>query len=99
MVGTDLTSDPVKLRRAAMRANVRASVSHLRYGSEVIERLSHDDGLAVIGAELNLDDRRGELLRQRPSRLTVDGCEAAGILPTDGSGEARAWRKSIAAAL
>jgi len=54
LVGTDLVSDPVKLRRAAMRANVRASVSHLRYGSEVIERLSHDDGLAVIGAELDL---------------------------------------------
>jgi carbonic anhydrase len=54
LVGTDLASDPVKLRRAAMRANVRASVSHLRYGSEVIERLSHDDGLAVIGAELDL---------------------------------------------
>jgi carbonic anhydrase len=54
LVGTDLASDPVRLRRAAMRANVRASVSHLRYGSEVIERLSHEDGLAVIGAELDL---------------------------------------------
>jgi carbonic anhydrase len=55
LVGTDLAADPVKLRRAAMRANVRASVSHLRYGSEVIERLSHEDGLAVVGAELDLD--------------------------------------------
>ncbi len=54
LVGTELASDPVKLRRAAMRANVRASVSHLRYGSEVIEQLSHEDGLAVVGAELDL---------------------------------------------
>jgi carbonic anhydrase len=54
LVATELATDPVKLRRAAMRANVRASVSHLRYGSEVIERLSHDEGLAVIGAELDL---------------------------------------------
>jgi carbonic anhydrase len=55
MVGTELASDPAKLRRAAMRANVRASVSHLRYGSEIIERLSRDEGLAVVGAELDLN--------------------------------------------
>ena len=39
LVSTDLDLDPVRLRREAMRANVRASVNHLRYGSEVIERL------------------------------------------------------------
>jgi carbonic anhydrase len=55
MVNTEMAADPAKLRRAAMRANVRASVSHLRYGSEIIERLSRDDGLAVVGAELDLN--------------------------------------------
>src|SRR3954447_9234986 len=54
LVATDLAEDPVRLRREAMRANVRASVAHLRYGSEVIERLVADDGLAVVGAELDL---------------------------------------------
>ena len=37
-----------------MRANVRASVNHLRHGSDVIERLAEEGGLAVVGAELDL---------------------------------------------
>jgi len=54
LVATDLANDPERLRREAMRANVRASVNHLRHGSEVIERLSEKGGLAVVGAELDL---------------------------------------------
>jgi carbonic anhydrase len=54
LVYTDLANDPVRLRREAMRANVRASVNHLRHGSEVIERLADKGGLAVVGAELDL---------------------------------------------
>ena len=40
LMATELARDPVRLRREAMRANVRASVNHLRHGSEVIERLA-----------------------------------------------------------
>ncbi len=54
LVHTSLAQDPEKLRREAMRANVRASVNHLRHGSEIIERLVLEDGLLVIGAELDL---------------------------------------------
>ena len=54
LMATELARDPVRLRREAMRANVRASVNHLRHGSEVIERLADDEGLAVVGAELDL---------------------------------------------
>jgi carbonic anhydrase len=54
LVATDLARDPVRLRREAMRANVRASVNHLRHGSEVIERLAGEGGLAVVGGELDL---------------------------------------------
>ena len=54
LMSTDLVLDPVRLRREAMRANVRASVNHLRHGSEVIERLAEEGGLAVVGAELDL---------------------------------------------
>jgi len=54
LISTELARDPVRLRREAMRANVRASVNHLRHGSEVIERLAEKDGLAVVGAELDL---------------------------------------------
>jgi carbonic anhydrase len=54
LVGTELARDPVRLRREAMRANVRASVNHLRHGSECIERLADRGGLKVVGAELDL---------------------------------------------
>jgi carbonic anhydrase len=54
LVATELARDPVRLRREAMRANVRASVSHLRHSSEIIENLIQEDGLVVVGAELDL---------------------------------------------
>jgi carbonic anhydrase len=54
LVGTDLARDPARLAREAMRANVRASVSHLRHGSEILERLAEEGGLAVVGCELDL---------------------------------------------
>jgi len=54
LMATELARDPVRLRREAMRANVRASVNHLRHGSEDIERLADHEGLAVVGAELDL---------------------------------------------
>jgi len=50
----ELANDPVKLRREAMRANVRASVNHLRHGSEIIEKLADRDGLWVVCSELDL---------------------------------------------
>jgi carbonic anhydrase len=54
LVATDLARDPVRLRREAMRANVRASVNQLRHGSVVLERLAQEGGLAVVGGELDL---------------------------------------------
>jgi carbonic anhydrase len=54
LVSTDLGRDPVRLRREGMRANVRASVNHLRHGSDIIERLAEEGGLLVVGAELDL---------------------------------------------
>jgi carbonic anhydrase len=43
------------LMRDAVRANVRASASHLRHGSELLERLIRKDGLVVVGAEYSLE--------------------------------------------
>jgi carbonic anhydrase len=54
LLHTELAKDPVRLRREAMRANVRASVNHLRHSSEVIERLVDREGLLVVGAELDI---------------------------------------------
>jgi carbonic anhydrase len=39
----------------AVRANVRASVDHLRHGSALLEGLIQRDGLLVVGAEYSLD--------------------------------------------
>jgi carbonic anhydrase len=47
--------DRKSLAREAVRANVRASVDHLNHGSELLERLVHNDGLLIVGAEYSLD--------------------------------------------
>lgn len=39
----------------AVRANVRASVDHLRHGSQLLEALIQRDGLQVVGAEYSLE--------------------------------------------
>ena len=54
LVKTELAKHPARLRQEAGRANVRDAVNTLRHGSEVIERLAHEDGLAVLGCELDL---------------------------------------------
>ncbi len=52
---TELRHDPVALAEEAVRSNVRASVSHLRHGSRLLEQLIRDDGLLVVGAEYSLE--------------------------------------------
>jgi carbonic anhydrase len=47
--------DADALVREAVRANVRASVNHLRHGSELLERLISETGLLVVGAEYSLE--------------------------------------------
>jgi carbonic anhydrase len=39
----------------AVRANIRASVRHLRHGSDIIENLIQNSGLMVVGAEYSLE--------------------------------------------
>jgi carbonic anhydrase len=47
--------DPATLLERAIRANIRASVDHLRHGSEVLELLIQTNGLVVVGAEYSLE--------------------------------------------
>jgi carbonic anhydrase len=47
--------DPEAIAREAVRANVRASATHLRHGSRVLEELVRDDRLLVVGAEYLLE--------------------------------------------
>jgi carbonic anhydrase len=52
---SQITPTDEALIRRAVRANVTASVSHLRHGSEVLERLVQTDGLVIVGAEYCLE--------------------------------------------
>ena len=47
-------TENVELLDEAVRANIRASVDHLRHGSEILETLIRDDGLLIVGAEYSL---------------------------------------------
>lgn len=55
LLATELRDDPPALERAAVRANVRASVSHLRHGSALLERLVERGELLIVGAEYALE--------------------------------------------
>jgi len=55
LLATELRHDPETLVQHAVRSNIRASVSHLRHGSPVIEQLVRHDGLLVVGAEYSLE--------------------------------------------
>src|SRR5450631_731142 len=54
LLETELRHDLHALARAAVRANIRASVQHLRHGSDIIEQLIQKAGLMVVGAEYSL---------------------------------------------
>jgi carbonic anhydrase len=55
LLATELKHDLRALGQAAVRANIRASVQHLRHGSDVIEQLIQKAGLMVVGAEYSLE--------------------------------------------
>ena len=55
LLATELRHDLRALGQAAVRANIRASVQHLRHGSDVIEQLIQKAGLMVVGAEYSLE--------------------------------------------
>lgn len=55
LLGTEMKHDQAALLRHAVRANVGVSVSHLRHGSEILERLAQFNDLMVVGAEYSLD--------------------------------------------
>jgi carbonic anhydrase len=55
LFSTPLKNDPVALQAQAVRANVCASVDHLRHGSDVLEQLIREQGLLVVGAEYSLE--------------------------------------------
>ncbi len=55
LLRSDLRHDAEEFMHLAVRANVRASVDHLRHGSEILEQLIQKEGLHVVGAEYSLE--------------------------------------------
>ncbi len=55
LLATELRHDPDALAQHGVRANILASASHLRHGSEILEQLIQTDGLLVVGAEYSLE--------------------------------------------
>jgi carbonic anhydrase len=55
LMATELRHDLDALARQAVRANVRASLDHLRHGSQMIENMIQSEGMLVVGAEYSLE--------------------------------------------
>ena len=55
LVENNAGADEDKLAHLAVHANIRASVDHLRHGSQVLESLIENEGLQVVGAEYNIE--------------------------------------------
>jgi carbonic anhydrase len=55
LLTTSLAHDHDRLVHHAVRANIRASVHHLRHGSDILENLVQNAGLMVVGAEYSLE--------------------------------------------
>ena len=55
LLATELRHDFGALVREGVRANIRASVNHLRHGREILEQLIQEEGLRVVGAEYSLE--------------------------------------------
>jgi carbonic anhydrase len=78
LLGTNLKHDREALVREAVRANIRASVGHLRHGSEILEQLIQHEGLRIVGAEYSLETGLVEFLdgadapASRARRMAVD---------------------------
>ncbi len=55
LLETDLVNKPDELLTAATRSNVRACVAHLQHGSKILEQLILQKGLAIVGAQYNIE--------------------------------------------
>ena len=64
LLATELRHDFDALVREGVRANIRASVDHLRHGSQILEQLIQDEGLRVVGAEYSLETGVVEFLEE-----------------------------------
>lgn len=60
LLETPMQQDPDALKHYAVRANVRASVGHLKHGSKIIEQLVVQGNLKVVGAHYFIETGKVE---------------------------------------
>jgi carbonic anhydrase len=73
LLSTELKHDLGRLVEEAVRANIRASVDHLRHGSEVLEQLIEREGLVVVGAEYSLETGLVDFFEGMPPMDPITG--------------------------
>lgn len=69
LLDTELRQDRTALLHHAIRANIRASVNHLRQGSAILEDLIQRNGLLVVGAEYSLETGRVDFFEGVPESV------------------------------
>ena len=55
LLAIPIAKDPAALAAEVTRANIRASVAHLRHGSALLERRIDQEGLLIVGAEYHVE--------------------------------------------
>jgi carbonic anhydrase len=66
LLATEMRHDPPALVQHAVRANIQASVDHLRHGSGILEELIEKNGLMIVGAEYALETGVVDFFDERP---------------------------------
>ncbi len=66
LLETELRHQPDVLAHYAVRSNIRAAVSHLRYGSQILEHLIMRDDLMIVGAEYSLETGIVDFFEDKP---------------------------------
>lgn len=66
LLDSELKDDPEALLEASVRANIRASVSQLREGSDILKQMVDDQELLIVGAEYSLQTGVVEFFSQAP---------------------------------
>jgi len=75
LLAAECSHNSEDLVHLSVRANIRASASHLRHGSEVLEQLIEKEGLLVVGAEYSLETGVVDFFDGLPGA----GAEASGL--------------------
>lgn len=69
LLETELAKSPDALLNQAIRANIRASASHLRHGSRILEQFIQRGRVSVVGAEYSVETGEVDFFDGLPDAL------------------------------